>query len=96
MPSIHESTYFPGSYRQFLEFYHNATAASKFGFLLYDNLTREDDKFFLIEATLCEFTIKYQAKGKDKADKGVKGVKEKLAIKNKNIFEYPSELKVNI
>ena len=80
LPTIYESIYYPGSYKAFLEFYHNTTAASKFGFLLYDNLTREDDKFFLIAAELCEFTIKYQAKGK--ADKAVnKAGKEKLVIK---------------
>ena len=79
LPSLFESIYYPGSYKQFLEFYHGATASSQFGFLMYDNLTRDESKFFLIEAELCEFTIKYQAKGK--ADKAVnKADKEKLVI----------------
>ena len=59
LPTMYESMYFPGSYKEFLAFYHSATAASQFGFLLYDNLTREDDKFFLLTAELCKFTIKY-------------------------------------
>jgi hypothetical protein len=68
LPSLFESVYWPGTYKSFVQFYHRSTASSKFGFLAYDNLTRDDQKFFLITAEQPEFNITYCAKNK----KGVK------------------------
>ena len=65
LPSLFESVYWPGSYRSFVEFYHKSTASSMFGFLAYDNLTREDSKFYLITAERPEFKITFTAKRKD-------------------------------
>ena len=62
LPSLFEAMYYPGSYKEFLSFYKNATNSSKFGFLCYDNLTREDDKYFLITAEETDFKIKYTRK----------------------------------
>lgn len=59
LPSLFESVYWPGSYRSFVEFYHKSTASSMFGFLAYDNLTRDDRKFFLLTAERPEFKITY-------------------------------------
>ena len=62
LPSLFEAMYFSGTYKEFVQFYKNATNSSKFGFLCYDNLTREDDKYFLITAEETDFKIKYTRK----------------------------------
>jgi hypothetical protein len=62
LPSLFEAMYYQGSYKEFLKFYKNATESSKFGFLCYDNLTRESDKYFLITAEETDFKIKYNRK----------------------------------
>ena len=64
LPSLFESVYWPGTYKNFVEFYHKSTAKSMFGFLAYDNLTRDDQKFFLVTAEQPIFKITYGAKDK--------------------------------
>jgi len=64
--------YYPGSYKEFLKFYKNATESSKFGFLCYDNLTREDDKYFLIVAEETDFKIKYTRNISNPTNKKIK------------------------
>ena len=66
LPSLFESLYWPGSYRSFVDFYHRSTASSMFGFLAYDNLTRDDRKFFLITAERPDFNITYCAEKNSK------------------------------
>ena len=62
LPSLFESVYWGENYKSFVNFYHKATASSTFGFLAYDNLTRDDRKFFLVVAERPEFKICYGKK----------------------------------
>ena len=59
LPALFEALYWPGNYKGFVLFYHQVTGTSKFGFLCYDNLTREEAKYFLVTADICKFQIEY-------------------------------------
>ena len=76
LPSLFESVYWGENYKSFVNFYHKATASSTFGFLAYDNLTRDDKKFFLVVAERPEFKICY-GKKMHNCKKG-----EKVALKD--------------
>ena len=66
LPSIYETVYYPGTYREFVRFYKEATEADSYAFLAYDNLTRENQRFFLMTAEHpCVFKIEIRGPKKD-------------------------------
>lgn len=75
LPSLFESLYWPGTYKSFVQFYHASTAKSKFGFLVYDNLTRDDRKFYLVTAERPVFQITY-GKSSEKGERSHGKVKK--------------------